>query len=62
MPQKSKRELVEPNAGDKRYIRRDDQGQIKREHGRLEVASPKTSARTPRRRSSQVRETAATSK
>ena len=29
MPQKSKRELVEPNAGDKRYIRRDDQGRIK---------------------------------
>jgi hypothetical protein len=29
MPQKSKRELVEPNPGDKRYIRRDEQGQIK---------------------------------
>ena len=29
MPQKSKRELVEPNSGDKRYIRRDDQGRIK---------------------------------
>jgi hypothetical protein len=28
MPQKSKRELVEPNSGDKRYIRRDEQGQI----------------------------------
>ena len=25
----SKRELIEPNAGDKRYIRRDDQGRIK---------------------------------
>ena len=29
MPQKSKRELVEPNSGDKRYIRRDEQGRIK---------------------------------
>ena len=29
MPQQSKRELVEPNPGDKRYIRRDDQGRIK---------------------------------
>lgn len=25
----SKRELVEPNPGDKRYVRRDDQGQFK---------------------------------
>jgi hypothetical protein len=29
MPQKSKRELVEPTSGDKRYIRRDEQGQIR---------------------------------
>jgi hypothetical protein len=29
MPQKSKRELVEPHAGDKRYVRRDEHGQIK---------------------------------
>jgi hypothetical protein len=29
MPQQSKRELVEPHAGDKRYIRRDEQGRIK---------------------------------
>ena len=28
MPQKSKRELIEPHAGDKRYIRRDEQGRI----------------------------------
>ena len=28
MPQKSKREQIEPNSGDKRYIRRDDQGRI----------------------------------
>jgi hypothetical protein len=28
MPAK-KRELIEPHAGDKRYIRRDDQGRIK---------------------------------
>jgi hypothetical protein len=25
----NKRELIEPHAGDKRYIRRDDQGRIK---------------------------------
>lgn len=24
----TKRELIEPNAGDKRYVRRDDQGQF----------------------------------
>jgi hypothetical protein len=24
----SKRELIEPNSGDKRYVRRDDQGQF----------------------------------
>ena len=29
MPQTSKRELVEPNKGDKRYVRRDDQGRFK---------------------------------
>jgi hypothetical protein len=29
MPEKSKRELIEPHPGDKRYIRRDDQGRIK---------------------------------
>ena len=29
MPQKSKREMVEPHSGDKRYIRRDDRGRIK---------------------------------
>ena len=29
MPQKSKRELIEPTAGDKRYVRRDEQGRIK---------------------------------
>ena len=27
--EQSKRELVEPHAGDKRYIRRDEQGRIK---------------------------------
>lgn len=27
----SKRELIEPNKGDKRYVRRDDQGQFKKE-------------------------------
>jgi hypothetical protein len=27
----SKREEIEPNAGDKRYVRRDDQGQFKSE-------------------------------
>jgi len=25
----TKRELIEPNAGDKRYVRRDDQGRFK---------------------------------
>ena len=29
MPEKSERELTEPHAGDKRYIRRDEKGQIK---------------------------------
>jgi hypothetical protein len=29
MPQKSKRELIEPNPGDKRFIRRDENGRIK---------------------------------
>jgi hypothetical protein len=29
MPQQSKRELVEPHPGDKRYIRRDEKGRIK---------------------------------
>ena len=29
MPETSKRELVEPHKGDKRYIRRDEQGRIK---------------------------------
>lgn len=27
----SKRELIEPNPGDKRYVRRDDQGHFKEE-------------------------------
>jgi hypothetical protein len=27
----SKRELIEPKAGDKRYVRRDDQGEFKQE-------------------------------
>ena len=27
----AKRELIEPNPGDKRYVRRDDQGQFKKE-------------------------------
>jgi hypothetical protein len=27
----SKRELIEPHAGDKRYVRRDDDGQFKKE-------------------------------
>jgi hypothetical protein len=27
----SKRELIEPNEGDKRYVRRDEQGQFKEE-------------------------------
>jgi hypothetical protein len=26
-----KRELIEPNKGDKRYVRRDDQGQFKKQ-------------------------------
>ena len=27
----SKRELIEPHSGDKRYVRRDDKGQFKKE-------------------------------
>ena len=29
MTEKSKRELVEPNPGDKRYVRRNEQGEFK---------------------------------
>jgi hypothetical protein len=41
-----KRELIEPNKGDKRYVRRDDQGQFKEQ---ADVG--KSSAADQRRRS-----------
>jgi hypothetical protein len=28
MPRKQKRELIEPNAGDKRFVRRDEEGRF----------------------------------
>ena len=44
----SKRELIEPN-GDKRYVRRDDEGKFKESDdvGRSLVRDRKTPARTP---------------
>ncbi len=44
----SKRELIEPKSGDKRYVRRDDQGQFKESDdvGRSLAADQRTPART----------------
>ncbi len=44
----SKRELIEPQAGDKRYVRRDDQGQFKSEVdvGRSLATDQRTKAKT----------------
>ena len=43
----SKRELIEPNKGDKRYVRRDDQGRFKESDdvGRSLAADQRTRAR-----------------
>jgi hypothetical protein len=44
-----KRELIEPHKGDKRYIRRDDQGRIKESDdvGRSLSQDRRTKAKTP---------------
>jgi hypothetical protein len=44
----SKRELIEPHAGDKRYVRRDEQGQFKKvvDVGRSLAADRRSSAKT----------------
>jgi hypothetical protein len=44
----SKRELIEPNPGDKRYVRRDEQGQFKKvvDVGRSLAADRRSSAKT----------------
>lgn len=44
----SKRELIEPNPGDKRYMRRDDKGQFKESDdvGRSLAADRRTKAKT----------------
>ena len=43
----SKRELIEPHKGDKRYVRRDDEGQFKKEVnvGRSLAADRRTHAK-----------------
>ena len=46
----SKRETIEPNAGDKRYIRRDDQGQFTNDQvdvGKSSAADQRQHAKTP---------------
>jgi hypothetical protein len=45
----SKRELIEPNKGDKRYVRRDDQGRLKEEVdvGRSLAADRRQHSKTP---------------
>jgi hypothetical protein len=44
----SKRELIEPHPGDKRYVRRDEQGQFKKvvDVGRSLAADRRSSAKT----------------
>jgi hypothetical protein len=44
----SKRELIEPHAGDKRYVRRDDQGQFKKvvDVGRSLAADRRSASKT----------------
>lgn len=44
----SKRELIEPTPGDKRYVRRDDQGQFKKvvDVGRSLAADRRSSSKT----------------
>jgi hypothetical protein len=45
----SKRELIEPNKGDKRYVRRDDQGRFKDEVdvGKSLAADQRQHSKTP---------------
>ena len=47
-PMTSKRELIEPQPGDKRYVRRDDKGQFKEEVdvGKSLAADRRTHAKT----------------
>jgi hypothetical protein len=44
-----KRELIEPNKGDKRYVRRDDQGQFKEQAdvGKSSAADQRRRSATP---------------
>ncbi len=44
----SKRELIEPHAGDKRYVRRDDEGQFKKvvDVGRSLAADRRSASKT----------------
>ncbi len=44
----SKRELIEPHAGDKRYVRRDEQGQFKKvvDVGRSLAADRRSASKT----------------
>ena len=44
----SKRELIEPHAGDKRYVRRDDQGQFNKvvDVGRSLAADRRSASKT----------------
>ena len=44
----SKRELIEPNAGDKRFVRRDEQGQFNKvvDVGKSLAADRRSSAKT----------------
>jgi hypothetical protein len=46
----SKRELIEPNKGDKRYVRRDDQGHFTKDQvdvGRSLAADKRQHSKTP---------------
>jgi len=45
----SKRELIEPNEGDKRYVRRDDQGRFSEsvDVGKSSAADQRQHAKTP---------------
>ena len=52
MPQKSKRELIEPNPGDKRFVRRDENGRFKESSdvGRSLAQDVKKDAKTTAKR------------
>ena len=55
----SKRELIEPTPGDKRYARRDDEGRFT-EMDDVAAHRPRTRSGRPRRSLRKVRATAAT--